>query len=436
VTPWWLLLLAGIGVLALAAVIVSLFFALGRRPARLYAPGVPSLEDEDAFLIAVAGTVNAPTRAGGRAEVLNNGDEFYPAILEAIRGAARSVTFFTYIFEDGEIGGRILAALVERARAGVEVRLLLDGFGGRGADPERLEALRQAGGKVHRYRPLHLGKLSRFHKRNHRRAIVVDGAVGFTGGASVGDKWLGDADSPEHWRDMMFRVTGPLALSLQAAFSEAWSNTRGEILTGPAFYPLSEEVAEAEDAGDAIPIARHVNLLSSPSDEAHPVRKLFWLSFMAARERLYITNSYFVPDKHIREALAERARAGVDVRVLVPNEHTDAKPVWWASRSYYDELLRAGVRIYEYQPTFLHSKAVAVDGRWSVIGSANLDIRSKELNDENVLGILDPHFAGHLERVFLADLARSHEIRLEEWRRRGVGQHVLERFFVLFAEQY
>lgn len=430
-SPWWLAVLAVAGVIGIATAILNLFFALGRRPQRIHAAHVPSVDDEDHFLLALAGAVNAPTRGGGRAEVLNNGDAFFPAILEDIRAAERTVNFFTYIFEAGEIGTRVLEALTERARAGVQVRLLLDAFGAMKIDRARLDTLRAAGGRVHYYRPLRFGRITGFHKRNHRRAIVIDGRVGYTGGASVADHWLGDAESPAHWRDSMFRVTGPLARSLQATFGEAWSNGTGEILVGPEFYPL-----DAEAESDGIRISRHVNLISSPSGDAHPLRKLFWLSFMAARERLYVTNSYFVPDRHIRDALKDRARAGVDVRVLVPNHYTDIKPIRWAGHSYYEELLAAGVRIYEYQPTFIHAKTLVVDGKWSVIGSANMDVRSKELNAENVLGILDEDFAAQLERSFCADLARSREIRLEEWRRRGLAARLRERFFVLFSEQY
>jgi cardiolipin synthase A/B len=437
--PWWLAALAAIGLLALLTAFVTLFFALGRRPRRLFASHIPSVDEEDDFLLALAGAVNAPTRGGGTIRILRNGDEFFPSLLADIRAAERSVNFFTYIFESGEIADAVLAALTERAESGVPVRLMLDGFGGMTLRGERLDRLIAAGGIVHRYRPFHLGKLTRFHKRNHRRAIVIDGRVGYTGGAAISDKWLGNADSPEHWRDTMFRVTGPPAISLQATFGESWSHVSGEVLVGREFYPFEEPGArqiEPDSDRDGLTIARHVNLISSPSAETHPLRTLFWASFMAARQRLYLTNSYFVPDSHIRRALQDRARAGVDVRVLVPNELTDAKPIRWASQSYYRELLAAGVRIFEYQPTFLHAKTLVVDGRWSVIGSANMDIRSKELNGENVLGVMDVGFATELEDHFHQDLSVSREIRLEEWRRRPLGQRLLERFFVLFAEQY
>jgi cardiolipin synthase len=274
--------------------------------------------------------------------------------------------------------------------------------------------------------------LTRFHRRNHRRAIVVDGAVGFTGGAAIGDKWAGRARHPEEWRDSMVRVTGPPARSLQAAFAQSWTGTTGQVLVGPAFFPPD---GAAGGPGPASAL-RHVAVASSPSPEDQPLRSFFWLSFQAARERLYLSSSYFVPDEELRRAVADRARAGVDVRLLLPGEQTDAEPIRWASHHYYEELLAAGVRIYEFQPTFMHAKLLVVDGRWTVVGSANMDIRSKELNEENVLGILDPALARAVERTFLADLARSVEIRADRWRRRGMAARAFERLGVLFAEQF
>jgi cardiolipin synthase len=274
--------------------------------------------------------------------------------------------------------------------------------------------------------------LTRYHRRNHRRAIVVDGTVGFTGGAAVGDKWLGSARTPEEWRDSMVRVTGPLARSLQTVFAQSWVSSAGEVLEGPAFFPREDSPPPA--AGGR-PL-RYVSIASSPASEAHPLRLLFWLSFRAARRTLYLSSSYFVPDEHLRRAVSDRARAGVDVRLLLPGEHTDAKPIRWTSHGYYDELLSAGVRIFEYQPTFMHAKVLAVDGAWTVVGSANMDVRSHELNEENTLAILDGSLARAAEASFLEDLQRAREIRLEEWRRRGAWARVRERLAGLFAEQY
>lgn len=436
---WVVRILALVGVLALGAAAVSLFSELGRRPGSVRATERPPV-DSRAFVEGMAGAVSGPVGRGGTASLLVNGDEIFPALLADIRSARRSVNFMVYIWEPGVASDRVLAALTERARAGVQVRVLLDGFGGMNAPDSAFATLRAAGGRVGTFRPLRFGVLTRFHRRNHRRAIVIDGTVGFTGGAAVGDKWLGDGDRPEHWRDDLVRVTGPLAGSLQSAFAQSWSGATGEVLVGDAFFPpatpTTAGAATREAESDAVRITSHVNVVSSPASEAHPLRKVFWLSFASARQRLWITNPYFVPDEHLRAILKERARAGVDVRILLPGEENDAPPIRWAAQRYYGDLLEAGVRIYEYQPTFLHAKTLVVDGVWSVVGSANLDVRSKELNEENVLGMQDRDFAAQLERTFVADLRNAREIRLGEWRERGWWARVRERGTSVFSEQF
>ena len=428
--PWWIGFFWGLGVFALATAVVSLFFSLGRRPPAVKATETPPVDSLD-FLNAAAGLVNAQPEKGGTARLLNNGDEIFPALLADIRAARRSVHWLAYIWEPGRCSDAVFGALAERARAGVEVRLLLDGLGGIRCPRENREELTKAGGRVAVFRPLQFGKLTRFYKRNHRRAIVMDGQVGYTGGAAVGDKWLGNARTPEEWRDTMTRVTGPLARGLQSHFAEDWAAVTGEIVVGEAYYPAHDGAG-----GEGRPTLRHTSVASSPGSEEHPMRYFFLLSFLAARRKLYIASPYFVPVEHTRGAVADLARRGVDVRILLPNHHTDAKPIRQASHSYYDELLSAGVRIWEYQPTMMHCKLVVVDGCWSVVGSANMDIRSKELNEENALGILDPGLAAAVEATFLADLERSREVLLEQWRRRGLLPRVLERACVLFAEQF
>ena len=430
--PWWLLTLAVVGALAIAGVIVSLFFALGRRPQRHVLTDAPPVDSKD-FLLGVSGTINAPLQKGGSARLLNNGDQIFPALLRAINEARHNINFSAYIWEPGRASDQVLEALTRRAREGIEVRVLLDGIGGMAAPDDKFKLLSEAGGKVQWFRTFSFGKITRFHKRNHRRAIVIDGRIGFTGGAAVADKWLGDARHPEEWRDMMVEVRGCLGSNLQSAFAQLWSSVCGEILIGPEFYPHDEEAQETE-GGEKL--SSHVNVVSSPAAETHPLRKFFWTTFRCARERLYLTTPYFVPDRDTREVVAERARAGVDVRILLPNNLTDAKPIRLAGHSYFQELLEAGVRIYEYQPTFIHSKSLVVDGKWTVVGSANMDIRSKELNQENVIGILDDEFGAEMERTFLDDISKAKEIKLEEWKRRGILHRIGERVCVLFAEQY
>jgi cardiolipin synthase len=422
-----LLIFAAVGLLAIVTAILSLFFAIGRRPAELCATDTPPIGDPR-FLTALGGTVGAPAQKGGTIELLHNGDGFIPSLIQAIDGARASVNFMVYIWEPGELSKQVFAALDRAAARGVEIRVLMDGLGCMGAPSDALDRLTKSGCSVGWFRRPRFGKLTRFHKRNHRRAIVVDGAIGFTGGAAVGDKWLGDARTPAEWRDIMVRVTGPIAESLQSAFAELWAYCGGEILAGESFYPAPNGAGKSE--------VTHMHVASSPSSEEHPLLLFFAFTFLAARERIWITTPYFVPDLATRKILADRARDGVDVRILLPNEHTDAKPIRWTSQRYYEALLEAGVRIWEYQPTMLHTKAVVADRAWSVVGSANMDILSRELNEENVVGVLDETFGATLERTFERDLERSREIRLDEWRRRGFGARLLERVVALLEEQY
>jgi cardiolipin synthase len=254
----------------------------------------------------------------------------------------------------------------------------------------------------------------------------MDGKRGFTGGSAVADKWLGNASNETEWRDFMVEVTGPLAATIQSAFVATWAHSTGEILAGPDYF------GENAGTGDLL----HVGISSAPSSENHPLRLFFFQSFAAARKKLYIATPYFVPEKALRHAVAERARAGVDVRILLPDDHTDATLIRWTSRHYYQGLLEAGVRIYEYQRTMMHCKSFVIDGIFSVVGSANLDIRSQELNDENVLGIQDAEFARVLEASFLEDLKHSNEITLGEWKRRSWIQRLKGVVASRLAEQY
>ncbi len=440
--PWWVITLFVIGILATIGVLITMFFTLGRRPRKTWAEDVPAVDTEE-FLLTASGMINAPLQRGGTTELLNNGDEYFPRILEDFRNAQKNINFSAYIWEPGKCSEIFFATLIERAKAGVEVRVLLDGMGGFRTPREGIKQLRAAGGIVKRFRPFHLGKISRFYKRNHRRAIVIDGSIGYTGGAAVGDKWLGNASNAKEWRDIMVRCTGCLAVNLQSAFSAPWAFVTGEILTGADFYPdFAPKLANADNEPATPspekkkPEIRHINVVSSPSGEEHPLRVFFILTFLAARKRLWITTPYFVPDKHTRKSVALRAQAGVDVRILLPDSHTDAVPIRLASHSYYEELLSAGVRIYEYKKTMIHTKSIVVDDDWSVVGSANMDIRSKELNQENVLGILDPDLAMTLAGTFERDLQDAQEITLADWQKRSIIQRLKERLCVLFAEQY
>jgi cardiolipin synthase A/B len=422
--------LAVVGAIAIVSVVVGLFFTLGRRPEEWKLTDEPAAGTHE-FMSSLAGVAGTPLRSGGSVRLLNNG-AFLEPLLVAIRGSQRSINFLVYIWEPGRATDQVIDALSERSRAGVEVRVLLDAIGGLRAPKEPFEKLKGAGGKVVTFRSARPGRFSRFHKRNHRRSIVMDGKLAFTGGSAVADKWLGNASNENEWRDFMVEVTGPMAATVQSAFVATWAHSTGEILAGPAFFP------EAADAAPAVPgnSILHVGIASAPASENHPLRLFFFQSFHAARKKLYIATPYFVPEKALRRVVAERAKAGVDVRLLLPDEHTDATLIRLTSRHYYQQLLEAGVRIFEYKGTMMHCKSFVIDGIFSVVGSANLDIRSQELNDENVLGIQDAEFARVLEASFLEDLKNSTEIKPEEWKKRGLGQRVKEVVASRLAEQY
>jgi cardiolipin synthase A/B len=422
--PWWTWTLVVIGVVALVSVIGALFLPDWKEPD--YQLGTDAAAGSEAFVEAAAALLNNPVYRGGEVTLLQNGDAFYPPMLEAIRSATDNVTFEVYIFEPDEIGRQFMDAFIDRARAGVEVRLLVDWFGSLKLRRRHRDELIRAGVQVQVFRPFALRNLVRIYRRTHRRAIVVDGRVGFTGGAAISQKWAGDVRSKHEWRDSMTRVTGPLVGGIQSAFAANWVYCTGEVLSASRFFPPL-------DPGPG-PCA--VSVASSPSDALQPVRVLFWLSFANAQRRLWLCNSYFIPDPRLRKTVVDRARHGVDVRILVPGNHTDAVPVQLAGRSYYDELLAAGVRIYEYQPAMMHAKTLVVDDAWSVIGSANMDERSMELNEENVVGIADPAFARAVAEGLERDFARSREVTLEEWRRRPVWQRGLEAMAKVLIEQY
>ncbi len=313
-------------------------------------------------------------------------------------------------------------------RAGVQVRLLLDAYGGLKAPGKRLETLKDLGGRVatfHSLVPLPW-TVMRSTKRNHRRAIVIDGQAAFTGGFGVDDVWLGNARNPEEWHDLMFLVKGSMAQRLQGSFSELWAANTGEMLTGPGFFPNVEDVGSTP----------YVALSSSPSPDLYEDETFILLSLAAARNSIEMETPYFLPDASIRKQLIEKAKAGVDIKIIVPGSNTDEKSVRWAGQRIYEELLTAGIGIYEYQPTFSHTKLLVEDGAWSMIGSANMDIRSRRLNDEVVLGIQDPPLAQSLHEVFRRDLLKSKRIKLKDWKQRGPVQRMLEILCQAFVQQY
>jgi cardiolipin synthase len=385
----------------------------------------PVALEETTFERSMTHLLGPPLVGGNRVQTLLNGDEIFPAMLAAIRSAEWSITFETFIYWAGEIGEEFSNALADRAAAGVEVHVLLDWLGSDKLDNDSLQRMKDAGVHVERYRPLRWYHLSRLNHRTHRKIMVVDGKVGFIGGVGIADQWLGHAQSPDHWRDTHYQVEGPVVADLQAAFLDNWIKSRADVLNDDRYFP------SLQPAGDV----KAQVFKSSSREGSSSARLMFLISIEAARQRLLIENSYFVPDNRCVEALVTAAKRGVEIEILVPNHHTDVPLARRASRARWGPLLEAGIAIYEYQPTMLHCKLMVVDDRWTTVGSTNFDNRSFRLNDEANLNVLDEAFAAEQTRIFADDRQRSRHIRLEEWRSRPRREKLQELLAALLRSQ-
>ncbi|HYE18695.1 MAG TPA: phospholipase D-like domain-containing protein [Tepidisphaeraceae bacterium] len=356
---------------------------------------------------------------GNKVDTLVNGDRFFPAMLDAIRAAKRSVNLETYIYWSDTIGAEFTDALVDRARAGVKCHVLIDALGSLKFNAKDVDRMKAAGVHFRRYNPpkwFDPGALLAVDHRTHRKLLIVDGRIGFTGGAGIADEWRGDADSPHHWRDTQFRIEGPAVAQLQAAFADNWVQETGQVLHGDDYFP---KLAPAGDHWAQV-------FASSVRGGSESMLLMFLLSLTAAERDVRLAHSYFVPDATTIRALLEARKRGVRVRVLTVGKITDLPVVRRASRAKWGELLKAGVEIHEYQPTMYHCKTLIVDGLWVSTGSANMDNRSFRLNDEANLNVLDPKFAAEQERLFDADLAKSRRVTYEEWESRPLGEKLLE----------
>ncbi|MDZ4820535.1 MAG: phospholipase D-like domain-containing protein [Planctomycetota bacterium] len=366
-----------------------------------------------------------PLVGGNSIRSLINGDEIFPAMMQAIRSAESSITFETYIYWSGDIGRAFSELLAERAAAGVRVHVLLDWLGSAKLDANALQKMKNAGVHVEKYRPLRWYNLSRVNSRTHRKILVVDGRVGFIGGVGIADQWQGNAEGPEHWRDSHFQVEGPAVAHLQAAFLDNWLKTRHEVLNEDAFFP------ELKSAGDALAQV----FKSSPREGSGSVRLMFLMSIAVAKRQILIANSYFVPDDGCVDALVAARKGNVEIAVIVPGHHTDTAVTRRASRSRWGKLLEAGVKIYEFQPTMYHCKVMVVDECWTTVGSTNFDNRSFRLNDEANLNVLNEAFAKNQIRVFSDDLKRSSEVSLADWRNRPRLEKIADFLAGLFRSQ-
>ena len=362
---------------------------------------------------------------GNRVLSLQDGDEIFPAMLAAIRGAETSITFETYIYWSGEVGKQFTDALSERAKAGIPVRVIVDWAGSIKMDDDLLDEMRGSGVVIHHFRPLHWYTLSRINNRTHRKLLVVDGRIGFTGGVGIADQWSGHAQDPDHWRDAHFRIDGPAVAQMQAAFNDNWIKTTGEVLNGPTYFP------HIEPQGD---VAGHL-FIASPSGGSESMHLMYLMAIAAAGETIDLAASYFVPDDLIKQSLLAARKRGVRVRILLPGPNIDSDAVRLASRAGWEDLLLAGMEISEYQPTMLHTKMLIVDRELVSVGSTNFDIRSFRLNDEASLNLYDRDFAEQMTDVFETDLRKSKRYTHEMWQARPLKEKLMEKFILPLKSQ-
>jgi len=348
--------------------------------------------------------------------VLVNGDAIFPAFLETIRGAQRTINLETYVYWRGDIAVEVAEALCERARAGVEVNVILDAVGAAKMDRDLAREMREAGVSVAFFRPPKAYAIRQINKRTHRKLLVVDGRVGFTGGVGIADQWSGHAQDPDHWRETHFRVEGPVVAQLQSAFNDNWIKTTGELLNGPDHFPPLER------AGD---MDAHL-FIASPAGGSESMHLMYLQAVAAAVRSIDLCAAYFVPDHLIAQALLAARQRGVRVRVLLPGPHIDSETVRLSSRASWGPLLEGGVGIHIYQPTMIHVKLLVVDEELVSVGSTNFDIRSFRLNDEASLNVYDRGFAEAMTRVFEEDLARSTRYTLDDWNARTARERFAE----------
>jgi len=379
--------------------------------------GPPSAEDP-LFARSIELFTGTHIDPGNKLQILLDGDGTYPQLWKDLASAERTITVQMYYSQPGKVADTMAKYLIGAAQRKVRVLLLMDAFGSQPLKRDWVQNLKKAGVEVVWLRPLRWYTLQKAAQRSHVRVVVVDGKVGYTGGFGLADYWLGDGRHEDQWRETNVRFEGPTVGALQAAFAAGWAEATGELLTGDMFFPKSSFA----DIGDM----QAGLMYTIPSTGSTTAERFLALSIVGARRTLYISNSYFVPGENFMNLLLAAAKRGVDVRVLTVSNKTDVKTTWYAGRTYYEKLLEGGVKIYEYQPTMMHAKTMVVDGIWSDIGSMNFDNRSLSFNNESLLVALDRRIGAQMDSIFIDDLTRSKEIKLDEFRKRSLSGKILE----------
>jgi cardiolipin synthase len=401
----------GAGLVVLTANLGSGEKQIEHAPESLYSTDDPQFRRDMSVLL------GPPILEGNQAEVLLNGDRIFAAMLAGIRQAKRTITFETFIYWSDSIGREFADALSERARAGVKVHVLLDWIGSAKIEESQLAAMREAGVEVERFHKPHWSHLPRFNNRTHRKVLVIDGSVGFTGGVGIADQWRGNAQDEDHWRDTHFRVAGPVVAQMQAVFIDNWTKATSRVLHGAEYFP------PLQPRGD-MPAQM---FRSSPSGGSESMHLMYLMAIGSARHSIDLSSAYFVPDDLTVSAMVDAAGRGVRIRIITPGKEIDSSIVRRASRARWGPLLEAGVLIAEYQPTMFHCKVLVVDGLLVSVGSTNFDNRSFRLNDEANLNVLDAAFAREQTAIFEADLKHAKPVSLQAWRDRPfiekIGEH-------------
>ncbi len=381
--------------------------------------------DDPRFMHELGVLLGPPFVGGNRHQTLLNGDQIFAPMLEAIRSAQQSITFETYIYWSGDIGQEFAQALAQRARQGVKVHVLLDWVGSAKVDEKFVDELTAAGVQIRKFHPPHWSQLGRMNNRTHRKLLVVDGRVAFTGGVGIAPQWTGSAQDPDHWRDTHFKVEGPVVAQMQAVFLDNWIKVTGDVPHGPDYFPTLAPVGSA---------AAQV-FSSSPSGGSEGMQLMYLMAITAASRYIDLSAAYFVPDELSVRALVDAMARGVRLRIVVPGEHIDSETVRSASRATWGPLLAAGAIIAEYQPTMYHCKVLIVDDLLVSVGSTNFDNRSFRLNDEATLNIMDNEFAKQQRLIFEADLALARPVSHAEWQNRPLTEKFSEKLSSLLRSQ-
>jgi cardiolipin synthase len=410
----WIAILATFAITALL-VVVSMNFHRPEKSVRHHVSHCHAIDDPQ-FRREMDAILGPGVLAGNEITALQNGEQIFPAMLEAIRGASRSITFETYIYWSGDIGKTFADALKERRQAGVAIHVMLDWAGSAKMDARLIDELTDAGVEVERYHPLRWFSIGRLNNRTHRKLLIVDGRIGFTGGVGIADQWQGHAQDPGHWRDIHFRVQGPVVAQLQSGFMDNWIKTTGRVLHSTLYYPV------LQPAGDK---GMHL-FVSSPAGGNVSMRLMYLLAVAATMHSIDLQAAYFIPDRLIVDALVAARERGVRVRLMVPGRHIDSALVRMASRRRWGRLLAAGVEIHEYTPTMMHNKMLILDGELTSVGSTNFDMRSFDLNDEASLNIYSREFGQQMTAVMDADLQHTRFYTLSMWQRRPWRQKLGE----------